>query len=265
MIKAELDPASFRSFARTLQALADATDRPVEEVLRQQGRLLARDLALHIHPRGLAPAKGRDFRDTISTKILSIYRPVNWMANLIETVGRNPSASKAFVKLVRNGNFREARRLLDRLALPIRATFIAIGPFDGGRLHREWRFRQRRGYPLMIVTDYQSAKDYARQKANLAGLAKGALVKAGKDLDGKTTKVPAWITRHTTAPGRGVLRRLRDGFHGSIQSTLRYAREALPFSEEMRAMDVREEIARKLLDRITTHNIRKAMSRGRRR
>jgi hypothetical protein len=262
MFTAKLDPSDFRKFQRTLQALADTTDRPVEEVLRQQGRLLAKDLAHWIMPAGLSPSIGRSFQDSIKASISRFYKPVGWLHT--EVLKRHgEGAADSIVRLIRTGKNSEAQRLLNSRLRIDHPGAILVGPFDGGTLHRRHRWRRgTRRHTILIVTRFPEAAAYIRKVSKRAGLAKGALANAGRQLDGKSPGIPAWIRRHTSAPGRGHLSRHKDGFTGFLESLLPYARQALPLSHEIRAMDVREETAARQLKRIVDARIRKTMRGG---
>lgn len=270
MIDVHIDATSEAEFNRILQGLADATDRPVEEVLRQQGRLLANDLAFRIKPYGVAPAKGKDFQRNIEAMVKRLYHNYGWVWLKVKNT-HGEAAAASIVRLLNSGKWDQAESLLNGRLRPTEGDVseFRVGHFDGGRLHREWRWRKRRRYPCLIVPtpDWEQVKAYARREAELAGFAKASLVNAGRQLDGKTGgaggRPSRWITRHLSAPGIGHLSKVGKTFGGYIRSLVTYIRSALPPAEESEALRIRYETAAKLLQRITDYNLRRAMRRQR--
>jgi len=190
------------------------------EILRAQGRLLARDLAFQTQPFGRSASARYLGENAVSKEIRRVYKSAGELGmstRLAYSIKNSPGtfsslgsagnptqtpeqAGRAFVWLVSRGKYGEARDLLRRVGVAEEEiTGIPIGKMDGGQEHQNARHGPRKKvsrnqWPRRIVADKQ-IKTYISKIQKNVGIVKAGWAAGAKILKG-TRDIPQWVTRN---------------------------------------------------------------------
>jgi hypothetical protein len=226
MITADMNPADEARFAAALQKLAALSDEPVEDILRQQGRLFAIDMARITERFGDKPISGKKHKRDIEITIKSIYKNPLSIAKL---VSRNfgEASGRKFRNWISKGEFTKAQAMLDRsniAAAYFKSRRITIGTFDGGAMHERFRFKG--GRDILIVSNYKDVKKYITKMKLKAGIAKAGWAAAARDLGG-TGKLPVYITKRHKKRGHGSVKGKKGKATLTVRNRVRYVQEVM--------------------------------------
>jgi hypothetical protein len=181
---------------------AEATGKRLGDVVKQNSRLIAWNLAHNTQPWGMDLAGKKAGEAAVLRDIGNVYSSAASMYKQLLDAG-DAKLAKSWYKLVKSGDYKKAADILRKTTLKDRNTPISA-PLDPA-LHQAARTRSRgivtRHRPAQIVPDGKEIRDYGKQRKALVGFGKAGWITAGAGL-GSITRVPAWITRHKgQAPG----------------------------------------------------------------
>jgi hypothetical protein len=204
MITAKMDAKSQARFNAALQKLVALSGEPVEEIMRQQGRLFAVDAARFTNRVGNKASAGRDQKKDVRSTIDLIYiNPLNMAKTISKRAGVKDG--NRFRNYIRRREASKAQAMIDRLGITRgRSNYrIEVGMFDGGNRHTRW-LKGRRGTTL-VVMDYRLVTRYKTQKVKNVGALKAGWAKAAEDLGG-SRGIPAYAKKGHKARGHGSVR-----------------------------------------------------------
>lgn len=241
----DLTSASAQALNQAIQKLADEAQKEIKETLTKQARLLCVDFALNTRPLEKGSGGKKKGEANIEAKILSIYVPIGAAWSLLEA--HKAGYGGAFISMVKKGKNSEAAAFLSKYS---RKKF-EVGPFDGGKLHRDQMF-QGRTKNRMVVTDFdKTVPKYVKLVQKRVGYAKGGFAAAARDLGG-TRGIPGFASRHSS-PGKGSVTGDGKSLTVNIENGVKYARMALEPAKESQALDYRkrqiEAVLKRMADR----------------
>jgi hypothetical protein len=248
-MKVEFDNVSDREMNRAIQRLADEAGTAAKETLVSQARLFCADLAYNTRPVGKSAAQGREMKQRIKERVEFIYIPVGAAVNMLKRV--DEKVARIFQKALRKRNHAQATALMIR---HFGGTGWEVGPFDGGQLHEQQRFKarvQRR----MVVTEKGALTTYKKKEMAQAGFAKGGYATAARQLGG-VRGIPGFATRHN-APGTGRVSGDKKNLTVVIENRVRHAHHALSQSGEDRALRHRVKAITKNIKRMADYRFKK--------
>ena len=193
MITAKLNKVDEARFAAAIRQLVLLSDKPVEEIMKDQGRLFAVDAAKFTTRFGNTPAEGRKHKEDIRKTIDIIYINPLTMAKTISKRAGVKDGNR-FRNYIRRRQAGKAEEMIRRLGITRgRGGYrIDVGTFDGGNRHTRWLKKQ--GKSVLVVMDYRAVTRYKAEKVKNAGALKAGWAKAAEDLGG-TRGIPAYAKK----------------------------------------------------------------------
>jgi len=204
MISAKLKPGDEARFARALQKLVALSGEPVEDILRQQGRLFAVDAARFTNRVGNKPATGKKHKEDVKATIDMIYiNPLNMAKTISKRAGVKDG--NRFRNYIRRRDAGKAQAMIDRLGITRgRGNYrIEVGMFDRGNRHTRW-LKGRRG-TVLVVMNYRDVAAYKRKKVANVGALKAGWAAAAQDLGG-TRGIPMYAKKGHKTRGSGTVK-----------------------------------------------------------
>ena len=195
MIKIDMDAAALARLNAAFKDLAKLSDKPIDELLRQEGRLTAVEFAKQTAPRGDSPDSNKKQIMAIRKAILRVYSlPSYWVKIVSKRAGR--AAGERFEEYLRNRNVAKAQKMLDNLGLnTFRGKSVRVIKFDKGRLHQE-ALKGKRSTSYNVVTSQKPVETYIKKQARRSGNLKSGWARAAEMLgSGKgnpTRGIPGW-------------------------------------------------------------------------
>lgn len=197
-----------RAFSESLRRYALATRISFAEAILRQARLVAVNLAHQTAPFGSGPSSKASGERAVKIEVGRVYKDVGTVAKDISEKGQpvanvrgvksTDQATAAFVRMVRNGQFKKAQNLLEELQIhPFFST--EIGRFDKGTHHKASRYGARmkvpkNQFPRLAVTGFNHAKGYINKIKQRVGTAKAGWASCAQQLGG-WRGIPGWVTR----------------------------------------------------------------------
>lgn len=205
------------SLVLAMRRMAEVTGKGFGQIVLQNSRLAAKNLAISTHPwngadgnfrvnrRGDVTYNGREDLDimkkAIARDIGKVYTSAQLIFKQLQDEGEKIAA--AWYRAMKNGNFSLAEDLIRGTKNLHRNAYHGI-PLDPAfhQRSRNSRGRVSRHRAAQILPDAKDIKARIKEKQALAGFGKAGWITAGSAL-GKISNVPAWITRHRgIAPGQ---------------------------------------------------------------
>ena len=265
MLIVDIDKASEKMLKESLKALHLLGDKPLEQIMREQGRLLAVDLLTWTHVIGNKPVIGKMQKAAIIRSIKRTYKSVDRvMGAVAKKAGRG--AAGRFDKFIKSNDLASAQRMIDSMGLSISAAPwngrpIKLMRFDGGAIHKRRRKAKEMAPPNInyVVVPYEDVEKFAKKESLKAGELKSgwaeAAVDLGKGMANPTAKIPAFARakRHKTKgwgkTGGGIGKK-----DVTVANLSPYAiRETVDYQK---AFQLRGRSMRKVLERMIRRNAR---------
>jgi len=206
MIKVEVDKKALAAFEHNMKQLIAVTKEPVENILRQQGRLFAVAAANYTEratPKGSGAAVKKKLTKDIDDSVRRIYKPAKWAVGLIAKE-MGIKAGKRFEGYIRRRDSGRAQILINKANLSkyYKGREVKVITWDGGGAHT--RYIKKRGKaPVHLVFEAPQINRFITRKKKNMGEAKSGWAKAAEMLGGvsnPTRGIPAWAKskRHRT-------------------------------------------------------------------
>lgn len=183
-------------FSRQIGEIVKVTGKEAAVVIREEGRLLVKDVAKMTPPFGKAPST-ESFASQRKLGEAAVEKDVRRVFHVIDLSKiRNASLREALERLVKKKDLAGVEALLKRMKIPAR---MVIREADAG-LHEAWRDRRGRVQrdKWIWVLSGASVNRYVRAMKGHVGRAKAGWSAAAAALG---VKLPAWITRHGAGHG----------------------------------------------------------------
>ena len=213
MISVEVDKKAMAAFEHNMKQLIAVTKEPVENILRQQGRLFA-VAAANYTERATPPGKGATVKKAqvkdINDSVRRIYKPAKWAIGLIaKELG--VKTGKRFEGYIKNRDSGRAQILINKANLSkyYKGREVKVITWDGGGAHTRY-IKKRGSAPVHLVFEAPQIKRFITRKTKNMGEAKSGWSKAAEMLGGvanPTRGIPAWAkAKHHRTRGFGRVR-----------------------------------------------------------
>ena len=212
----EIDPASEKMLKESFKALHLLGDKPLKEIMREQGRLLAVDLSKWTHVIGSKASIGKMQKDAIERSIRRTYKGANVVIGAVAKKGGRKAAER-FKGYIDSNNTAKAQDMVDKMNIvipqkPWGSRPIKIMRFDDGVIHHKRRFARDFDSPNInyVVTNPNKIKTFVNKEKKKAGQLKAGWAKAARDLgkgvSNPTRGIPAYAkAKHHNTKGVGRL------------------------------------------------------------
>ncbi len=259
-----VDPLSMRWFEDSLRKISTLTGRALQEILKQQAGLIARDAMRLTPPFGKAPLKEsmasqRKLGEKAVEKDVSLaFKPLKDY----RIVGRewhfeHGNLGVQISKAVRKQDFALAEALLEKIGIKplaiVKDATLALHQQKGGRNHR---FKG----PAYRVANERSIARLTRQIKSQVGEAKSGWMKAIRMYE-RAEKVPNWITRHGERGGIADEQASTDKPSVTVGNSIDYVQDRAPKIVDL-VWRVRTHAAQKQADHIERYFKKKAKESG---
>jgi len=242
-------------FDRALVEYKVATGKSWRDVIRQQARLLAVNLAYQTQPYGLGDASLRMGQGAVYRDVAKVYATPN--EAYIELKKWSLEAARGFWKLYNDGKMARAKKILSRSPLGL----VPFGPFKK-EFHGQRRSRATGKVlgsgPSQIVQNPNKVNPYMTRKEKHVGMAKGAWKTCAKMLGGPRG-IPAWVKDR----GHGTVQDMSgaaDNPRVVMNANVPYQDRVLTKNQMREAMRIQEEKMAAHIERVLEYNARKAFA-----
>ncbi len=234
-VTCEVTQESLREFERSLLAFYAISGKSIGEIVRQQARLIAVNLAHNTQPYGL----GQDARKlgewAAMRDVGKVYRSIDSV--YAEIARQSEDAAKGFYKAALAGRMDVAKHILRGCGLTD-LLGADIGPFDKS-VHKEMRDRRGRvsiRSPRLIVTDPKELKAYQKLVVSHVGVAKSSWATCAGQLGGMRG-IPYWATKNRARGRVQDLSKRADDPRVILTSDVDYMPTVLPENMRRDALD----------------------------
>jgi len=202
-VSVKMDAKELAKLNRAFKDLAKISDKPVEDLLRSEGRLLAVALANRASRKGDTKETGLRHEAKVEQRIRGVYSPpLIWVKIVSKTAGIR--AGNEFDRMLRGRQTSEAESFLAKIGL---ATYkgrrVRVIMFDRGTRHRNAIENKIKKSEYYVVCDYKKVEAYIRKSKKRVGNLKSGWARAAEMLRGAKGKgtrgIPNW------AMGKGRL------------------------------------------------------------
>ena len=187
-----MEAAELAKLNQAFKDLAKVSDKPIGDLLKQEGRLMAVELAKQTDKNGLSVDVGKKHEKKIESRIKGIYSdPVIWGKIVSKRAG--VKVGKRWERMVkRDKNTAGAEKMLQDMGLgTYRGKRVRVIIWDNGRKHREVLKTRKRKSEYSIVCNYKEVKSYIVKQKLRAGNLKSGWARAAEMLGG-AKEIKAW-------------------------------------------------------------------------
>jgi hypothetical protein len=195
-------------FSYQLKRYALAKKISFAKAIKQQGRLVAVNLAFQTQPLGDGGKAKSQGECAARRDIDRVYKSGKQTTTVIKESGipngktttqNAGQAAKAFAMYVLKGQNDAATTILQRLHIP-KYHDTVVKPMDAGSAHKASRYGARRGVPRNTFVKVSVAREaqidsYVKKITQRVGIAKAGWAHCAKQLGG-SRGIPQWVTRH---------------------------------------------------------------------
>jgi len=211
MITMKMDNADF---SYQLKRYALAKKISFAKAIKQQGRLVAVNLAFQTQPFGDGSSAKEKGQGAVSRDIKRVFKPAKNTTGVIKRSDTQPGqtktqnaeqAARVFAGYVLRGQNAKATEILQRLNIPKYFSAI-VAPVDGAK-HQSARHGSRRTVPKnqfvgLVIPKENTLESYVKKIMQNVGIAKGGWADCAKKLGG-SRGIPGWASRHAGKRAKG--------------------------------------------------------------
>ena len=208
MIKVDVvpDQIAMRAFENNIKELVKITGKPTEEILRQQGRLLAVSAAKHTERYGDKAAVGKQHKKNLSDDIRRVYKRAYSAQGLIARK-MGSKAGENYKKYIRQRDTSRAQTLIDKANISqyYRGRRPKVITWDGGAANTRSGKQAPAKQTVYLVCEYPEVKRYIKAKQKHVGAAKHGWARAAMMLGhkGSGRGMPKYFARGHKTRGFG--------------------------------------------------------------
>jgi hypothetical protein len=243
------------------------------QVMRAQARLMAVNLAFQTQPFGGTKAVGGQ-QDSAKNQgegavARDIRKAIKTPSDIFQTIEKQGiGAGRAFVAMMRKGDFDLAKNLLVRLRVPglMQAKVGTMSATAHKQALKPIPKRPRmstRQEPLLITNDRIPLRQYVKEIQKRVGIAKGGWAACAMQLGGTRGRmgtnvegaeqqaVPAWVKRHAGNRATGTVLDQSDNFFTGLIRMINHVpwvSNCLTDAQAQRAIDIQAEKMKRALD-----------------
>lgn len=202
MITVDVD---MRALNSKLNRIRIATKEDVQKLLRQEGRLLAVELAKYTQPFGVEEAGKKQGEGAIRRDYGKVYPDAEgeFVADKVKAKARpkdKEGAKQRYLKYVRGGNTNAAMKMLDDMDISDHASGKTANP----SYHKaRWSRGVLKSGKSQIVIQRRTVTKLLNIALKMVGFAKGGWAVCARQLGG-IRGIKSWVGRHKSAPGRVI-------------------------------------------------------------
>ena len=203
-VSIEVEQDTLNAFSRNIDKLVALTGKPVQEILKQQGRLFAVSAAKYTQRYGDTAAVGKRHKKDVENSIRRIYKPARAATPLIMKRWGKKAGVK-FQNYIRRRDTAKAQEMIDKANIGFfYKRDLKVIQWDGGGAHTRW-IKKRGKAPVHLVFEVQKLNQFIRDKKLQVGAAKHGWAKAAKMLGhkGSGRGMPAWFASGSKQFGKG--------------------------------------------------------------
>jgi len=204
-VSIEVEQDTLNAFSRNIEKLVALTGKPVESILKQQGRLFAVSAAKYTERYGDTAAVGKKHKKDVETSIRRIYKPARTAIPLISKRWGQKAGQK-FASYIRRRDVGKAQDMIDKanIGFYYKGRDVKASKWDGGNAHTRW-INKKGTAPVRLVFEVQKLNQYIRKKKLRVGAAKHGWAKAAKMLGhkGSGRGMPKWFAQGSGKFGEG--------------------------------------------------------------
>ena len=192
----KLNERSEAKLASLFRELAKVSDKPIAALLRDEGRLMAVELAKNAARGGNTPAVGKKHEQDVRNTIRGIYSyPQIWVKIVSKQAGF--AKGEKWEKFIRSKDVARAQKMLEDIGLSTyKGKRVNVMLFDGGRLHKHTLQRGGKMNEFAIVLNHVALNKYIKQQQKRVGNIKSGWARAaemlGNGVGNATRGIPAW-------------------------------------------------------------------------
>ena len=204
-VKIDVDKRTMRVFEHRIGQLIALTGKPVEDVLKQQGRLFAVAAAKYTERFGDTASVGAKHKKDVENTVRRIYKRANVAVGLIAKE-MGITASKRYATYIRRRNIAKAQAMVDKANLSsyYQGRYVKVIQWDGGNAHSRW-VKKRGKAPVRLVCEAQQISKFITKKKLGVGAAKHGWAKAAVMLGhkGRGRGMPQYFAKGGSKFGQG--------------------------------------------------------------
>ena len=193
MITVNVSAKEQAKFQKQIKELIAVSDKPVEGIMRDQGRLLCKDLSFHTdrygHDKFVFEKHKKDTEETIN----AIYKDAELLVDLALKKFDARTAQR-FTQYITSGDPLKIQQVSD--AIYGKGKAIAM-TWDNGAAHRRWKTSKRKPF-IILIKGAKKKATYINKKKALIGNAKAGWARAAVQIGGAanpTRGIPAWAKK----------------------------------------------------------------------
>jgi len=258
MLNIKEDLRGKKQLAEALNALYMLSDKPLKEIMREQGRLLAVDLAMWTHVVGNKPVIGKMQKAAIERSIQRSYKSTKKVMGAVAKKGGRKAADR-FKKYLMAKNVSKAQSMIDEMGVrvsdnPWGNRPIKLMMFDGGIVHYKRRSSRLMNAPSInyAVLDYHRVVEFIIREEKKAGQLKAGWAEAAKDLGG-TRGIPAYArAKNHKTKGAGKIKGNKNSCVVTVANMANYAESSTV--DHKKALSLRHDNIEKVMERMLKRN-----------
>lgn len=261
MITMQIDSADF---SYQLKRYALAKKISFAKAIKQQGRLVAVNLAFQTQPFGDNNKARAQGEQAAKNDINLVYKTTKYTTGVIKksplAKGKYPTqnadqAGRAFARHVLKGQNDAATTILQRLQIP-KYHETVVKPMDGGNAHKSARYGARRRVPkntfVKVSVPRESQIDsYVKQITQKVGIAKAGWAHCAKQLGG-SRGISQWVTRHAGKRATGSVvdnsEASSDQQYVTMENKVPWIDKCLNAGQIQRALDIQKDKMTKAIE-----------------
>jgi hypothetical protein len=251
-------------FSYQLKRYALAKKISFAKAIKQQGRLVALNLAFQTQPFGFDDKARAQGEHAASNDISLVYKATNYTTGVIRKSplpkGKYPTqnadqAGRAFARHVLRGQNDAATTILQRLKIP-KYHDTVVKPMDGGNAHKSARYGARRRvskntFVKVSVPRESQIDSYVKKILKKVGIAKAGWAHCAKQIGG-TRDIPQWVTRHAGKRATGSVvdnsEASADEQYVTMENKVPWIDKCLNAGQIQRALDIQKEKMTKAIE-----------------
>ena len=259
MITVDVSAKEQAKFQKQVKELIAVSDKPVEEIMRDQGRLPCKDLAFHTDRYGFSKFVLEKHKKDTADTINAIYKDAE---SLIAIAHKkfDTRTYQRFAQYIASGDVGKIQQVSDAIYGKGKATAMT---WDNGAAHRRWKSSKRKPF-IVLVKGAKKKATYIRKKQAKIGNAKAGWARAAVQIGGAanpTRGIPAWAKKksHLTK-GSGIVTGAKYKTNITVINHSKYGMNRAALSQAFR---VRIQTMQKQVIRIIKASHRKSQSKYR--
>lgn len=253
MVKVTAD-VDLRGFNAALERYKDAVGKSWPEVLKQQGRLLAVNLATETQPWGNSQEGFKVGKDAVLRDVGRVFVASSGMYERLKE--KSIKVARAYWSCMSTDRVDRAERILQANGVNAHHAKKPDPELHVARRDRHGHVRQKKNqYPAAIIFDEKKITTYANKVARKVGTGKSGWAQCAEELGG-ARGIPLWAKRNRSGSTGGVDDNSTAMNNPSVtlENRVRYIGNLCRKSAIARACRIQREKMEKHIERVLSHS-----------